>query len=239
MMLKEGLLRLLYFFKRMGKKILITGGAAGKGLVLLRELASQADNFVYFTYCHSAGSALKLMTEFKNTQALRCDFTDAYSLSAFIERLSDIALDVVIHTAKVAVEATDISPVLLYEKKFQIQLRPILLITHEILKKFRQQQSGTILLMVSNTSVSSAFDNTSVELAENMYLIGLSRIWAHENANYNIRSEVLSLPSDSTVFSETFLFFLNKLITEKANTDENSTTSSLVTEAVRRVEEWN
>jgi NAD(P)-dependent dehydrogenase (short-subunit alcohol dehydrogenase family) len=223
----------------MGKKILITGGASGKGLELVKELAAQQSNQVYFTYCHSAGSALQLMTAFKNTQGYRCDYTDDDSLSTFISRIHAVELDVVIHAAKAAVDANTLSPALLHEKKFQTYLRPVIVITTELLKKFRQQQSGKIITLLPS-AVDSFTPATPLNyFAENMYLLGLSRSWAIENAAYNIQSEVLSYPATGSVHREAFRFNLNKLITEKSNFDEIGLNGSLVNEVVRRVEAWN
>ncbi len=222
----------------MRKSILILGGASGKGLEIVKQLASQSVNIVFFTYCQSAGSAMKVMTEYKNTQGIRCDFTDDYSVSLFINRLRLVRFDVLINcvTIKEAYSSTSDYPIDDFEKSIAIYFKPIISIYNEILNKFRIQKSGKIITILSDTVQDKLSSNSSSHLAGNMFLLGLSRYWSIVNAPYNIETAVIHFAISNTQISNSLYHNLSVLTKEKSEFDEITNHDSLVNEVVRRID---
>ncbi len=72
--------------------ILITGGASGLGEIITKTLASDSNNFIYFTFCNSYKNAIQLENDFKNVKGIKCDFKSASELSSLVTTINTIRL---------------------------------------------------------------------------------------------------------------------------------------------------
>ena len=79
--------------------ILITGGASGLGEAITKILAVDPDNKIYFTYNSSKTDADSIMTEFKNTYAIKCNFKESVEVKSLVANMQFFDLDVLINNA--------------------------------------------------------------------------------------------------------------------------------------------
>ena len=77
--------------------ILITGGASGLGFEISKAMASQIENTVNFTYCHSEKEAGEMVKLLPNTRAIKCDFREGAEVDHLLESLSAMDLDVLVN----------------------------------------------------------------------------------------------------------------------------------------------
>src|SRR6185312_1403721 len=136
--------------------ILVTGGASGLGKAIVEKLASSADNFVYFTYCHSKSAADELMAKFSNTKALFCDFGNEESINELTKVISELKIEVLINNAhslpinKQHFHKTDVS---VFEAGFKNNILPLIKITQSAISVFRKQKTGKIITILTSALV--------------------------------------------------------------------------------------
>ena len=69
--------------------ILVTGGTGGVGRAIVKLLAKDVTNTVYFVYRNSEDTANTIVEAFKNTIAFRCDQTKGEDLEALCNVIPD------------------------------------------------------------------------------------------------------------------------------------------------------
>ncbi|MEP7142738.1 MAG: SDR family oxidoreductase [Ferruginibacter sp.] len=175
--------------------ILITGGASGLGEAITRALAKDPGNTVYFTFNQSRQKAETIAAEFRNTISIKCDFCDAAELKELTDNLKQFDLDVLINNAyggeflksyfhKIA--AAD------FLNDFKENIIPVIEITRAAIHVFRKKKRGKIITVLTSALVNIPPVGSSVYIANKAYLEKLTKVWATENAKFNISSNSVS-----------------------------------------------
>lgn len=176
-------------------KILVTGGASGLGAAITRRLASAPERQIYFSYCRSADKAAALQAEYPNVQGICCDFRDSSGLAAFIARLGELDLDVLVNNAwtnGVEMQHFHKLPTAVFVRRFHDDLLPIIGITQEAIRTFRKKKFGKIINVLTAYLINRPPAGASEYVAAKAYLAALSKSWAVENASFNISSNSIS-----------------------------------------------
>ena len=83
--------------------ILVTGGSSGLGAAIVKKMAWEKDNIVWFTYANSGAAAKEIESAYKNTRTIHCDFTNTESIEALLLELEKFDIDVLINNASSAI----------------------------------------------------------------------------------------------------------------------------------------
>ncbi len=175
--------------------ILITGGASGLGEAITRIFAKNAKNKVYFTFSNSEVNARKIESDFSNTYSIKCDFKDSESVKSLTSKIQLFELDVLINNAFSGDFLKDHFQKILpndFLTDFKYNLMPVIEITQETLKSFRKKKSGKIITILSSALINSPPIGSSIYVANKAYLEKLTKVWAIENAKFNITSNSVS-----------------------------------------------
>lgn len=174
--------------------ILITGGSSGLGAAMVKALAADSDNTVYFTYSRSEAAARAIETAYANTRALHCDFTSAASLLHMEAELPAMDLDVLVNNANGTIHKghfykTDPD---IFLKSFEHNILSTLRITQVAIKGFRKKKFGKIINVISSYVMNKPPTGLSEYVANKAYLLSMSKSWAGENIRFNISSNSIS-----------------------------------------------
>lgn len=175
--------------------ILITGGASGLGEAITRILAKDSKNTIYFTYSNSELSAKKIEIEFSNANSIKCDFRDVESINLITDKIGILDIDILVNNAftgeflKSHFHKTLSADFLI---DFKVNIVPTIEITQEVIKNFRKKKSGKIITILTAALVDSPPIGSSVYVANKAYLRQLTKVWANENAKFNITSNSVS-----------------------------------------------
>lgn len=175
--------------------ILITGGASGLGKAITETLAENKHNTVYFTYSKSKENAKKIITNFKNTISIKCDFRDSSELLLLQEQIKKMDLDVLVNNAycgKINQIHFHRYPPLDFLTDFEDNIIPTLTITQEVIKLFRKKKNGKIITILSSGLINVPPTGMSSYIANKSYLEKLTKVWANENSKFNITSNSVS-----------------------------------------------
>ena len=176
-------------------KILITGGASGLGGALTRILAKDKDNTIYFTYNTSFAGARQIESECSNTISIKCDFTNPIELKLLTDNIKLFDLDVLINNAysgsflKSHFHKISSSEFL---NDFKDNVIPVIEITQAVIHGFRKKKHGKIITVLTSALVNNPPIGSSVYIANKAYLEKLTKVWAIENAKFNISSNSVS-----------------------------------------------
>ena len=174
--------------------ILVTGGASGLGASIVRHLAKDDGNTIYFTYAKSYDAATEMEAVYPNTTAIPCDFNDPDAVDALLDQIAGMELDVLINNANGPIHKehfykTD-PGVFLYS--FEQNIFPTLRITQEAIKVFRKKKFGKIINIISSAVINKPPVGWSVYVANKAYLLAMSKAWATECIRFNITSNSIS-----------------------------------------------
>ncbi len=175
--------------------ILITGGASGLGEAITKKLAKDANNRIWFTFSKSRAKADLITTEFSNTVSIQCDFSNSLSIADLRENIKRFDPDVLINNAyngeflkshfhKIAPEE--------FMDDFKNNIIPVIEITQEAISVFRKKKRGKIITVLTAALVNVPPIGSSVYIANKAYLEKLTKVWATENAKFNITSNAVS-----------------------------------------------
>lgn len=176
-------------------KILITGGASGLGESITRLLANDVNNTVYFTFSKSISEAKALETQFQNTKAIACDFSNNQSVKEVVNTIAALDLDVIIHNAysgdylKTHFQKIDSADFL---TDFKVNVMPVIEFTQVAITNFRKKKSGKIITILSAALADIPPVGSSVYCANKAYLQKMTQVWANENEKFNITSNSVS-----------------------------------------------
>ncbi|MDB5119507.1 MAG: hypothetical protein JWN56_725 [Sphingobacteriales bacterium] len=175
--------------------ILITGGASGLGETLTRMIAKRLNDRVFFTYAHSDKQARQIETECSNATALKCDFRNREEVDALVANVGQLNIDVLINNAYTGdftksyfhkTAADD------FIEAFNVNIVPSILITQAAINVFRKKKFGKIITISTAALVNAPPVGSSVYVANKAYIEQLSKVWASENAKFNVTSNIVS-----------------------------------------------
>ena len=174
--------------------ILVTGGASGLGAAIVKKLAANAGNKVYFTYASSKSAAQQMEADFPNCTSLHCDFSDAGSMDNFIAELANTDIDILVNNAtgkihKAHFYKTDPA---VFLKSFETDVLATIRITQESIKLFRKKKFGKIINIISSALINKPPIGWSGYVANKAYLLSMSNSWATEYIRSNITSNCIS-----------------------------------------------
>lgn len=84
---------------------------------------------------------------------------------------------------------------------FKENIIPVIEITQEVLKFFRKKKNGKIITILTSALVELPPVGSSVYIANKAYLEKLTKVWANENAKFNITSNSVSPSFMQTYFT--------------------------------------
>jgi len=175
--------------------VLITGGSSGLGEAITRKLAENSDNRIYFTYNNSAEKASLIVASYINAEAIRCNFNDDKDVDHLTETIPSLNIDLLINNAyagaftKTHFHKTHPDEFL---TEFKKNIVPTLRISQAAINLFRKKKQGKIITILSAALVNVAPAGAAVYVANKAYLEKMTKVWATENARYNITSNTVS-----------------------------------------------
>ena len=176
-------------------KVLVTGGASGLGEGITRKIAQNLAYKVYFTYLNSHEKADQIENEFSNTKGIRCDFKNQNDITNLCSRLKELDIDVLVNNAyhgdfiKSYFHKTDLSD---FSSSFNDNVLPTVELSQAAINVFRKKKFGKIITISSAALVNVVPLGASVYAANKAYLEQLAKVWASENAKFNITSNIIS-----------------------------------------------
>jgi NAD(P)-dependent dehydrogenase (short-subunit alcohol dehydrogenase family) len=185
-------------------KILVTGGASGLGEAITRVCAAVADNQVYFTYHSSVENAARLEAEYLNVKSIACDFTSDLDVDNLKERLTKLDIDVLVNNVytgafiKTYFHKTESREFL---DEFKANILPTVAVTQAAIQCFRKKKHGKIITILTSALISAPPIGAGVYVANKAYLAALSKVWATENAKFNITANTISPAFMLTAFT--------------------------------------
>lgn len=184
--------------------ILITGGSSGLGMAITRKIAGNGHK-VYFTYNSSVANAQQMEQDLEDVIAVKCNFKDAEDVDTLKNKIKEWDIDVLINNAYTG------DPIKTYFHKipagdfltdFKENLVPTITLTQAAIEVFRKKKSGKIITILTSFLVNTPPMGSSVYIANKAYLEQLTKVWATENAKYNITSNSVSPSFMLTPFTD-------------------------------------
>jgi 3-oxoacyl-[acyl-carrier protein] reductase len=205
-----------------GKIAIVTGGAAGLGLEIARELARNAATVIITS---RKKSKLKKACDLidKNCYGFQLDVSKKKSVIKFIENISkDMSnVDILINNAGFPFERKvwfkkihDISELELMNI-LQVDLIGSFRVTREILKLMMKKRGGVIINIASTPAISGHICGSPYSIAKGG-LISLTKHIASEYGEYNIRSYSVAL---GDVYTDTMRKSLSRYELVKAKNE--------------------
>jgi NAD(P)-dependent dehydrogenase (short-subunit alcohol dehydrogenase family) len=185
--------------------ILITGGASGLGEAITRRLAAAPENTVYFTYSRSEKKAEEIQKELSNTVAVKCDFKEKADIKSLKEKIAQLSPDVLINNAYSGsflktyfhkIHADD------FLAEFKENILPTISNTQAAINIFRKKKEGKIITILTSALTNTPPLGSSIYVSNKAYLAQLTKVWATENAKFNITSNAISPSMMETSFIE-------------------------------------
>jgi NAD(P)-dependent dehydrogenase (short-subunit alcohol dehydrogenase family) len=174
--------------------ILVTGGASGLGESMTRKLAENKGNKVYFSYNKSTEKARIIESECSNTVGLKCDFTNHGDVEQLISHINQLDLDVLINNAYIDTPFAHFHKITSddFLLSFKENIIPVIEITQAAIINFRKKKQGRIISVLTSYLLDVPPTGSSIYVANKSYLAKLTKVWASENAKYNITSNSVS-----------------------------------------------
>jgi 3-oxoacyl-[acyl-carrier protein] reductase len=175
--------------------ILITGGASGLGEAITRILAKDTTNTIYFTYSNSELNAKEIELDFSNALSIKCDFKSASEVTALVNKIETLNIDVLINNAY-AGNAIHTHfhkiPQDVFELDFVNNIIPTIQITQSVIAYFRKKKRGKLITVLTSFLANTPPLGASCYVANKSYLESLVKSWANENIKFNITSNSVS-----------------------------------------------
>ena len=185
-------------------KILVTGGASGLGEAITRVCAAIPDSQVHFTYHRSYENAALLEAEYLNVRSIACDFTNGLSVNKLSAQLFELDIDILVNN----VYTGDFIKTYFHKTEkcefldgFKDNVLPTIAITQAAIQCFRKKRRGKIITILTSALISTPPIGAAVYLANKAYLAALTKVWATENAKFNITANTISPAFMLTAFN--------------------------------------
>lgn len=175
--------------------ILLTGGSSGLGLAIIKKLAKDPNNTIYFTYRSHKDVAMNIEKVHANTFAIHCDFSVSDSINALLERIPKLNIDVLINNAYTGVtngnhfykiSADD------FAQCFKLNVLPTISITQKVFETLRKKKSGRIITILTSALLDAPPIGYSVYTATKAYIAQLTKSWSKEFIRFGISSNTIS-----------------------------------------------
>jgi len=175
--------------------ILITGGASGLGEAITRKLAQDPNNIIYFTFSKSGENAKRIKSALTNTIPIKCDFGNTIELKSLTDSIKQLDIDVLINNAYNGeflksyfhkVPSGD------FLNDFKENIISVIEITQAAILCFRSKKKGKIITILTSALLNTPPIGSAVYVANKAYLEKLTKVWASENAKFNISSNSVS-----------------------------------------------
>lgn len=195
--------------------ILITGGSSGLGRALVEKLADMPNNKVYFTFCHNVDAVNEIKIKFNNVEAFCVDFESSDSTDAFLSKLDQIEVDVLINNAYSGkaqgthFHKTAISD---FSDAFNNNIIPTIKVTQACLSGMRKRRFGKIINVITSCVMDVPPSGFSVYASTKAYLRQLSKSISKEYGRYNITSNCILPDYMQTAFRKVAEFQLEQMI---------------------------
>lgn len=175
--------------------ILITGGASGLGEAITRILAKDTTNTIFFTYSNSNINAKEIELDFSNALSIKCDFKNASEVTALVDKIDSLNIDVLINNAYInnSIQAHFHKiPNEDFELDFVNNIIPTIRITQSVITQFRKKKNGKLITILTSALANTPPLGWSCYTANKAYLESLVKSWANENIKFNITSNSVS-----------------------------------------------
>jgi NAD(P)-dependent dehydrogenase (short-subunit alcohol dehydrogenase family) len=197
--------------------ILITGGSSGLGKAIVELLSLEEENMVYFTYNRHKNDANEIVSKYKNTHAMKIDFTFDDHIDRLLKEMDEMNLDVLVNNVYVGNPQSNHFhkiPAQNFLDAFKNNLLPTIRITQKALEIFKQKRFGKIINMLSSYILNLPPAGFSIYAGNKAYLQELSRVWNKEYVKYNITSNCIAPDYMETNFSDVDERVLEKMRSE-------------------------
>ncbi len=165
------------------------------GEAITRKLAQDPDNIIYFTFNKSSENAKRIKSDLPNTIPIKCDFGNTIELKLLTDSLKKLDIDVLINNAYNGeflksyfhkVHAVE------FLNDFKENIISVIEITQAAILVFRSKKRGKIITILTSALLNTPPLGSSVYIANKAYLEKLTKVWASENARFNISSNSVS-----------------------------------------------
>lgn len=195
--------------------ILITGGSSGLGRALVENLASISNNKVYFTFCHNVDAAKEIESRFNNAEAFCVDFESNESIDAFLPKLEQIDIDVLINNAYSGkAQGTHFHKTVIedFSDAFNNNIIPTIKVTQACLSGMRKRKFGKIINIITSYVMDVPPSGFSVYASTKAYLRQLSKSISKEYGRYNITSNCILPDYMPTAFGKVTEFQFEQML---------------------------
>tara|TARA_B100001287_G_scaffold118579_1_gene99817 strand:- start:122 stop:826 length:705 start_codon:yes stop_codon:yes gene_type:complete len=181
-------------------KILITGGSSGIGKATAKELVIKGA-----TVCITGRDKKKLTKVAANISAksIHFDVSDYNIIESKILEVKNMmnGIDVLVNNAGIGefskIEDIDINQ---FQNVFSTNVFGLTMVTQNVVKIFREQQSGTII-NIGSTAALNGFASGSVYSSSKFALRGLTSCWKQELRRDNIQVTLINPSEVTTAFN--------------------------------------
>lgn len=186
--------------------ILVTGGSSGLGKHIVKMLAKNTNDTIYFTFNNSQAVAKAIEKECKNTKSLQVDFKSNKSLEKLLHIIPEIHLNGLVNNAVAYYlelkRFHEIDPDI-FTENFTSTIIPTIKITQQFVYNLKQyHQSGSIVTILSSILFNQIPIGMSEYAAEKAYLASLSKSWAIEYKKLAITSNTVAPGFMKTAFTK-------------------------------------
>ncbi|MDN3202513.1 SDR family NAD(P)-dependent oxidoreductase [Algoriphagus sediminis] len=188
-----------------GKNVIITGGANGIGLAMVRKFAKEGSHVFFLDWNEEEGEKVEaeLNAEGLKTKFIRCDITDSKQVKKAIEKTPK-TIDVLINNAGIShigkVESTSEED---FDRVYQVNVKGAFLVTRPVILKMKQN-GGAILNMASVAATMGLPDRFAYSMTKGA-ILSMTLSIARDYVSEGIRCNCLSPGRVHTPFVDGFL----------------------------------
>jgi NAD(P)-dependent dehydrogenase (short-subunit alcohol dehydrogenase family) len=187
------------------KKVIVTGGASGIGLAIVKKFASEGATVYIFDH-DSAGDAIaeNLRKDGKNVLFQKCDVSNHIEIQDLFDKIED-NIDVLINNAGVShIGALDKTTDSEFDRVYQVNVKGIFNCSYAAIQKMIKFGGGVILNMASVAAVVGIPDRFAYSMSKGATL-SMTLSIARDYVDKGIRCNAISPARIHTPFVDGFL----------------------------------